>query len=317
MSKRYTIEEIRQMVSTMSDCELLSTEYKGVYAPLRFRCACGREFEKAWNHFRYDRYRGCQICARASVGERRRLTDEQVAEAVRERGCEYLGGYSGRKKPFGIRFRCGHTGTITLNSVLGDQFCGECPSCVYDRVHGANRLLRDEVADKCRALGAELLSERYVNAKTPITLRCACGAVFTTTWNVVKSTGKTRCDRCTGLQSAGAKKVEEYLIAHGVPFTKEKTFSGCVSAAGKRLRFDYFLPSLNVCVEFDGRQHYEPMRFGSRQTGEDAERALERLQENDRTKDLWCAEHGIQLIRIDYWDQKNISSILDSMLIPR
>ena len=72
MPRAYTLAEVQKTVKEISSCELLSTEYTGVFDLLKFRCSCGREFEKSWDHFRYDRYRGCPTCARQAVGAKLR-----------------------------------------------------------------------------------------------------------------------------------------------------------------------------------------------------------------------------------------------------
>ena len=73
-------------------------------------------------------------------------------------------------------------------------------------------------------------------------------------------------------------------------------------------RFDFYIRKLNLIIEYDGQQHFEPVeKFG----GQDA---FKRTQYRDDIKNKYCLENGINLIRIPYWDYKNIEKILDEKL---
>jgi hypothetical protein len=58
--------------------------------------------------------------------------------------------------------------------------------------------------------------------------------------------------------------------------------------------FDFYLPKYRTVIEFDGKQHYEPMEyFGGIES-------YERLKINDKIKSDYCEENYIDLIRIRY-----------------
>ena len=66
-----------------------------------------------------------------------------------------------------------------------------------------------------------------------------------------------------------------------------------------------------MCIEFDGEQHYEPRTFSG-----DKEKALIKFEEDkkrDAIKNKFCEDNGIILVRIPYWDLKNIDSILNKL----
>ena len=68
--------------------------------------------------------------------------------------------------------------------------------------------------------------------------------------------------------------------------------------------FDFYLPIFRVCIEFDGRQHFEPIdKFGGIDT-------YNRIKLNDKLKNDYCEEHYIELIRIKYDTINNIYRIL-------
>ena len=318
MPRAYTFDDVVNFVS-QTGCELLSTEYKGVYEKLRFRCPCGREFEKAWNHFRYDKVKRCPACAKDFAASKRRSSLDHVQELLREHGCEYLSGeYKNRKSKIRVRCSCGHEKVTTVNVVTSGMFSGLCDACMRKESMPSNRLVRDTIADRCKALGLELLSDSYVSAKEPIRLRCSCGREFTTTWNYVKTKGTTRCPVCSGYQSRGVSRIEDWLVCHGLSFEKEKTFPDCGPQNQKqRYRFDFYLPNQNTCIEYDGEQHFRIADFGGCKDEEFLTRRLLDTARRDEVKTQYCEDKGIQLIRIKYTEIGKIPELLSDKLIPR
>ncbi len=59
-------------------------------------------------------------------------------------------------------------------------------------------------------------------------------------------------------------------------------------------RFDIYIPSLNIAIEYDGIQHYIPVEhFGG-------ELGLKQTQERDKLKEQKCKENGCKLFRLKY-----------------
>ena len=59
------------------------------------------------------------------------------------------------------------------------------------------------------------------------------------------------------------------------------------------------VPRHRIIIEFDGQQHFEPIRFGN-QTEEQAIAAYHVLVENDERKNKWAKENDHHMIRIRY-----------------
>jgi len=77
-----------------------------------------------------------------------------------------------------------------------------------------------------------------------------------------------------------------------------------------KLRFDFYIPDKNICIEYDGIQHYKPTYiFGS------AEKK-KKTQKRDQIKNLFCEIIGIKLIRIPYYiKDEEMYKILDNELL--
>jgi len=60
------------------------------------------------------------------------------------------------------------------------------------------------------------------------------------------------------------------------------------------IEFDFYLPKLRTVIEFDGRQHFEPIdEFGGMEF-------LDKIKKGDIKKENYCEDNFINLIRIKY-----------------
>ena len=82
-----------------------------------------------------------------------------------------------------------------------------------------------------------------------------------------------------------------------ISYKMEYTFNDCKYK--KLLRFDFYLPDYNCCIEYDGEQHFKESTFFR----ED----LKEIQKRDNIKNEYCKQNDIKLIRIPYTDLKRIS----------
>ncbi len=103
--------------------------------------------------------------------------------------------------------------------------------------------------------------------------------------------------------SSYEKIVIEILNKNNVSFEKEKTFNDLYHG---RLRFDFYLPKYNCCIECDGEQHFRQIRKFQK-TRQD----FLKQQEHDRIKNSYCLAKRIKLYRIPYWDFINIKNLED------
>lgn len=100
------------------------------------------------------------------------------------------------------------------------------------------------------------------------------------------------CAQCA--ESKGEKEINNFLLTKKIIFEKQKTFKECKDK--RLLKFDFFLPAFNMCIEFDGIQHFEPIKqFGG-------EKEYLNIKKRDKIKTNYCKKHNIKLIRIKYSD---------------
>lgn len=128
----------------------------------------------------------------------------------------------------------------------------------------------------------------YTNSQTKIIIMCPMHGKFEQTPNSHLS-GKG-CPLCK--QSKGENKIEELLLIKNIGYVYQKIFDDCKHK--RKLRFDFYLPELNICLEYDGVQHFEPIGFFG------GIKCLDSQQKHDKIKNDFCSNNNINLIRIKY-----------------
>ena len=114
-------------------------------------------------------------------------------------------------------------------------------------------------------------------------------------------TGHTQSCGC--IISKGEEKVAQILSQLDIAFEKQKNFQELRSETNKPLYFDFYLPDYNICIEYDGEQH-----FSKNYRGWFTKENQEQIQKRDTIKNNYCKKCNIKLIRIPYWDYSKLNS---------
>lgn len=130
----------------------------------------------------------------------------------------------------------------------------------------------------------------YKNTESPVIIKCNTHGKFEQIPRIhLQGSG---CPLCC--ESKGEKEIRSYLISNNIEYIPQHRFPDC--KLKKPLAFDFYLPKSNLVIEFDGIQHYKPVkRFG----GEDY---LKVIQVRDKIKTEYCIKNNIKLVRIKYND---------------
>ncbi len=176
-----------------------------------------------------------------------------------------------------------------------------CPNCWKSR----NRLPKynsrntlEDIEERCKVFFEDTLDFSNSEAKTSnekISVFCKkCNNNFDQyTGHLVRGVGCQICSRAEK-QSKPEKLIESILKENRVKYECEKSFEGC--SHKNKLRFDFYLPELNTCIEYQGEQHYNPISiFGG-------EEALKKQIIKDQVKRKYCTDNNIKLLEISYRD---------------
>ncbi len=117
------------------------------------------------------------------------------------------------------------------------------------------------------------------SSKKKVLLKCQdCGAQKELSINSLCINGFS-CNNCSDGISIPNKFIYNLLKQLNIEFETEKSFEW-----SNNKRYDAFIPSLNCIIEMHGRQHYEESFRG---------RKIEDEQENDKIKESYAKEHGV------------------------
>lgn len=148
-------------------------------------------------------------------------------------------------------------------------------------------------------------SDKYINEKVKMKFLCLnCNEYFYNTWCCIKN--GQECTNCSE-KSKGESKVKNFLHNYNIDYIRQFSFLNC-RGKKKPLPFDFYLPDYNICIEYQGIQHYKPIEhFG----GEEQFKLQQKL---DQIKRDYCKKNNIKLIEIPYWYFNNIEEILKNEL---
>lgn len=189
---------------------------------------------------------------------------------------------------------CGKTFETSINHVTQ----GRTYSC------GCHR---DLTGQKFGMLTVIEKSDKYASDGRPLwKCKCDCGNYKYVGSNSLSQGLTTSCG-C--LKSKGEQKIQELLKNNDIRFYREYVFNDCINKeTNAKLRFDFYLPDYNCCIEYDGSQH-----FMYSDKGWNTKEHFLHTKKLDGIRNQYCIQNNILLIRIPYtdFDKININYILD------
>ena len=139
----------------------------------------------------------------------------------------------------------------------------------------------------------------YKNLRTKIIIICPIHGEFLQSPKNHKYSG---CPKCN--ESKGEKMINKILDDKYIKYIKQKKFDKCENI--KKLSFDFYLPDYNVCIEYDGEQHYKPITYFG------GIKRYEIQKKRDEIKNIYCIENNIKLLRISY--KENIKEKIEKYI---
>lgn len=148
--------------------------------------------------------------------------------------------------------------------------------------------------------------ELYKGSDFPLRAICLhCGSQMCKPSRRYIGKDKSGCSNCK--KSRGESQIRAYLTNIKIIFNEQVKFDGLNGIGGRPLTYDFYIPSLNLLIEYQGEYHDGNAH---RQTKEE----LKRQQEHDRRKQAYAEANNIDLLEIWHWDVENIDEILNSKL---
>lgn len=306
MRRKKTHEEfVKEMGVKNPNIEILG-KYNGAKHKILCRCMiCNCQWYATPDNLLYGK--GCPKCADKSKKEKQRKSHEEFIRNLKEINANIivLGTYINNSTK--LLCKCsidGYEWYATPRNLLSGYGCPKCGGSI-------NKTHSDFIKEmNLRFPDIEILGE-YVNCKTKLLCRCK---ICNHTWYAIPSNllSGIGCPNCN--KSHGERKIDIFLSKYNIENIPQKRFDDLIGNSGKCLSFDFYIPKYNILIEYQGIQHYEPVRFGSISLDQ-AKNNFKIQQIYDNFKRGYAKLHNIQLLEIPYWDFDNIEQILESRLL--
>ena len=299
MSKTKTteqfIEEAKKIYGDSYDYSLV--DYKNSHEKVKIICPIHGIFEQIpYNHLRGKK---CLKCAQEISKQQSstiRTTKNFIEDAIKKYGDSYnysLVDYKNRNTK--IKIICNKCKRVFEQIARYHLEGNGCPFCARNQKKNTEQFIED--AKKVHGDKYDYSLVDYKDTHTKVKIICPTHGVFEQRpLNHLTGEG---CSYCC--ESHGEKAIVNYFKKYNIEFEREKKFNNCKNIFP--LRFDFYLPKLNTCIEYDGKQHFEPVKIWG------GESHLKYTKRNDKIKTDYCLNNHIRIIRIRYWE--TVENILD------
>lgn len=217
--------------------------------------------------------------------------------------------------------------SINPNVIVIGEYTGnrnkiacKCVICGYEWYPFASAIKSGHGCPNCKALNDRLFHEEFIKRmkdinpfvkiigkyetnKIPLEVKClVCGKTFNTKpEGLLKKTGCPYCNL-----SKGERDVSIFLDKNNIKYIQQKKYKDLIGLGGGKLAYDFYLPGYNLLIEYQGRQHKEPVK------GFVEGELFEYVKEHDRRKKEYAERHNIQLLEI--WYDEDIEQKLKETL---
>lgn len=250
---------------------------------------------------------GCPQCLRDKIANAHSFTTEKYKEMLTEKNPNIivLEDYVNINTP--ISHKCtihDVEWSTTPASVL--QGCG-CPQCKSEKISNALLKTHEEYVVEVNNVNPNIVVlEKYSGVFSPIKHKCLIDGHewFAAPGNILYGYG---CPKCNS--SKGEKSICQWLDDNQIKYISQKKFDDCKDI--RALPFDFYLPDYNLCIEYDGEQHFKPVNFGGI-SDEEASQNYKTTLRHDHIKNEFCQNNDISLLRISFYE--NPHEILNNFL---
>lgn len=258
---------------------------------------CNNVFEQTPNN--HLRKRGCPYCS----GKKNIQEFTKIAAVIHKNKYDYsLVDYKTAKTK--IKIICKEHGIFkqTPEVHLRGSGCQKC-GIIKNSLNRLNDFFTEEAEKLHPDFDYSLVEYRGIDIKVKII--CPNGHLFKQTpykhINCFQG-----CPICNA--SSGEQLIISWLNSNGFKddYIFQYSFKDCKDV--NPLPFDFYIPSKNLLIEYQGEQHYFPCKkFGGYKT-------FLKQKHHDWLKRKYCINNKLNLLTIPYWDNKIVNNILKENL---
>jgi len=287
VSNPYTIQNIiLWLILNNKPFKLLSDTYEETHKKLKWKCLkgeCGEEFYSSWNEI-YNQKRNCPYCSGRRVALSNCLATKNPKLAL-----EWHPTKNGNLTPYDFTSGSGEYAWWLCNkghewpeTIANRNNKRGCPYCAGKLASEDYNLLKDnpKLCEEWDYNKNEKNPEDYTpNSGEKVCWKCKdCGHEWPTTIDSRNGKHKTGCPECN--KSKGEKKISEILLINNwIKISQDEfnqldnkykynknyyipqmKFKNLIGLGGGLLPYDFYIPKLNLIIEYDGEFHYKPIK---------------------------------------------------------
>lgn len=229
----------------------------------------------------------CPLCSSRARGKARRKNNVQFRQEVSDLvGDEYtfLDVYVNAHAKIRVRHnKCGNVYEVEPISFLKGRRCSYCFRTHKKTDAEFKKEVYNLVGNEYKFL------DDYVNAMTKLRVKHnKCGQVYKVKPNVFLR-GR-RCSYCNNPK--GEVIINKILKSLKIKYEPQKTFDDLKDIG--LLSYDFYIPDQNILIEYQGRQHYQPVDYFG------GEAQFKTQQKHDKMKSDYAKSHHYNLIAVPY-----------------
>ena len=293
--KRKTHEQFVQEVTQIFPNITISGEY--VNAKTKISCHCNihnTDFLSDPDHLLSGKS-GCPACRSEKISAALIKSSDDFVKDLQKvtDDIEVIEPYKGSHRTIGVKCKiCGFMWQPIAGSLLAGNGCPHCSGR-----YKTTEEFRNEIYKYNQFI--EIVGE-YYNSQTKILCKCKkCNNMWYANPSNLKISG---CPVCN--MSHGEKSIKKYLDDIGLEYIYQKSFENLLGVKGGKLSYDFYIPDLNILIEYQGEFHDGTAR---QQSCDDYMIQLE----HDKRKRQYALNNNYKLIEIWYFDYNNINEILE------
>lgn len=280
MGKTLSLEEVQTKITKISPNIKIIGNYVNTRTKVLCKCEkCGYEWYTTSDKLMQGR--GCPSCSKKIKG----MTLEKY-QKLEAKHIKMIGKYQGTKIPTTFKcLICGYTWKAEPYDVLNKSGCPKCHKCAKPS--------EDEIQYRLDKYNLTYIRGTYIDSTVhKMKVKCnKCGRIFEALpCNLFHGSGCPHCNK-----SKGETFIEVFLTKRNIDFTPQY----CIhlpNDSSKNRFIDFYIPKLNLFIEYNGIQHYTPIEyFGGKLQ-------FNKQQERDMAVRKYCIDNNINLVEIPYTD---------------
>ena len=167
-----------------------------------------------------------------------------------------------------------------------------CPKCKFDsqrNLHGF-----DDIKTYFLTKAKEVHGDKYDYSKVELEYIsqkvCIICPVHGEFWQIPNAHLQgVGCPQCGYRKQNCELKIAEILKSNGITYKRHAKFEWL-----GRQNVDFYLPDYNIAIEYQGLQHFKPIKFYG------GEKAFDKTIERDKRKYMLCKENNLKLMYVSF-----------------